>query len=132
MPVSPKRPKRLVGSPCTPDSAQGDLPPIHHVSQGSGSSSHSEVTGRVDPGQGDPQHLRATRSAKLDQDGLIHVESDESEPEEDSFSVASEESGSSAETVDSSICGLHEPDAAPGSTPLTWLPFLLRMTSPRL
>ena len=51
--------------------------------------------------QGDPQHACATRSDKLDQDGLIHVESDESEPEEDSSS-------------DASTCDRHEPNTAPG------------------
>ena len=74
----------------------------------------SEVTDRVDPAQGDPQHVCATRSAKLDQDGLIHVESDESESDEDSSSAGSEGSATSAETVDSSTFDPHEPDAAPG------------------
>ena len=80
MPASPGGPERLASSLEPP---QGDSCPVHHVSQRSSSSSQPKVTDRVDPALGDLQHLCATRSAKLDQDGLIHVESDESEPEKD-------------------------------------------------
>ena len=109
--ATPVRPERPASSPGAPDPAQGDSPPAHHVSQGSDLHGQPEVTDCVDPAQGD---VCATRSAKLDQDGLIHVQSDESEPEEDSSSEASETSAASAETVDSSNCDPHEPEAAPG------------------
>ena len=111
--ASPVRSDRPVSSPGTPDPAQGDSQYAHLVFQGSESHGKSEVPDLRDSAQGDPQHASSTMSDKIDQDGSIHVQSDESEPDGTS-SEASEASGTSAKTVDSSNCDPHKPEAAPG------------------
>ena len=100
----------------TPDPAQQDDIYAHHVAGGGDSQARAEGLDWRDPAQADSRQTPASGLGKLDQDGLIHVESDDSEPD-DSFSEACEASGASAESAESvepSNCDPHAPDDAPG------------------